>query len=105
MSDAHDMTASRSVRGVAPSFSNPTLRELEVMAAVVNAGSIKGAALAMGLTYDTIKNHLRSLYDRIGAHHRPHAAVILWPVLGEVYCLPDTALRPERRLGHERRAA
>jgi FixJ family two-component response regulator len=80
---------------------NPTLRELEVFLAVVDAGDEHLAGTRLGIGRRTVRNHLQSLYAKVGARSRPHAAWLLWPVLGEAFA-PRRG-RSDRRLGRDRR--
>jgi DNA-binding CsgD family transcriptional regulator len=82
----------------------PTLRELEVFLACVELGHAASVADELGIGKQTVKNHLRSLYAKVGAHSKEHAAILLWPVLGEAYVIPGRPSgAPDRRLGRERR--
>ena len=55
----------------------PSARELEVFLVLVRTASVKGAAAELGISSSTVKKHMTSLYGRIGAHHRAHAAWLL----------------------------
>jgi DNA-binding CsgD family transcriptional regulator len=44
-----------------------TARQLEVLRAVLLVGSIRAAAADLGLSEQTVKNHLRELHTRYGA--------------------------------------
>jgi DNA-binding CsgD family transcriptional regulator len=81
--------------------SEPTARELEVLVAVINEGSIKAGAVAAGISTQTAKNHLGELYHRIGARSREHAIWLLWHRIEAQ--LPTFGRPRERRLGYERR--
>ena len=85
------------VLGPAP----PTLRELEVFLAYVDHSTASAAGPALGITPGTVKETMRVLYAKIGARSKMHAALILWPVLGDQYKVPGPFR--ERRLGMERR--
>lgn len=83
--------------------SNPTLAEVEALMIVVDEG-IGAAAHRLGLSEQTVKNHLANLYRRLGVTNRPAAVVALWPVIGR-HVLPGIARRrADRRSGRERRA-
>ena len=45
---------------------SPTPRQREVLAAYVEAGSIKQAAFALGVSIHTLKNHLGNMRDASG---------------------------------------
>ena len=79
----------------------PTLRELEVFLAYVEHATATAAGPALGITPGTVKETMRGLYAKIGARSKMHAALILWPVLGEHYKVPGPSI--DRRLGMERR--
>jgi DNA-binding NarL/FixJ family response regulator len=56
-------------------MSDPTARELEVLAAFVRHRSRKCAAAELGICDSTAAVHLRRLYARLGVHTRDEAAV------------------------------
>jgi len=64
-------------------------RELEVLAEVCQHGSVQDAASCLDIAYSTAKNHLSSLYQRIGAFSVPHALLLLGWV-----DVPSRARRP-----------
>jgi hypothetical protein len=65
----------------------PTLRELHTLAAVFEAGDIQGAAHQLGLKEQTVKNRLRGLYARLGAHSLLEAGVKLgWVAVPRETC-------------------
>jgi len=53
-----------------------TLRELQILEALAEGQSNKGIAAALGITEDTVKTHLKNLYDKLGATDRAHAVAI-----------------------------
>ena len=55
----------------------PRRRELEVLAEVCQHGGVQQAASCLNIAYSTAKNHLSSLYQRIGAYSVPNALLIL----------------------------
>jgi DNA-binding CsgD family transcriptional regulator len=55
----------------------PRPRELEVLAEVCEHGGVQQAASCLNISYSTAKNHLSSLYQRIGAFSVPHALLLL----------------------------
>ena len=55
----------------------PRPRELEVLAEVCQHGGVQQAASCLQISYSTAKNHLSSLYQRIGAFSVPHALLLL----------------------------
>ena len=56
---------------------SPRPRELEVLAEVCEHGGVQQAASCLDISYSTAKNHLSSLYQRIGAFSVPHALLLL----------------------------
>lgn len=64
---------------------NPTLAQLEILIAVVEHGSNKGVAHALGVSEQTIKNHMNQILWRIQAKSRTHAVIIMWPVLIDAF--------------------
>ena len=71
-SDCHGGFGRRSEFGTPP---RP--RELEVLAEVCEHGGVQQAASCLDISYSTAKNHLSSLYQRIGAFSVPHALLLL----------------------------
>lgn len=59
--------------------------QLETVLAVMTYSTTKAAAYAMGLSVETVHNHLCRLYKRIGVHNFTHAVILLWPILGDEY--------------------
>jgi DNA-binding CsgD family transcriptional regulator len=72
VTDCHGGYASRSEFGTPPHH-----RELEVLAEVCQHGGIQQAASCLKIGYSTAKNHLSSLYQRLGAVSIPHALLLL----------------------------
>lgn len=95
---------------------NPTIREIEVLIAKVDFGTNFEAALELGISEQTVKNHVGSVMLRLGASTVTHVIWMMWPVLKD-YWLGTTyhprpvrtnqRLRrtsdPERRMGVQRR--
>lgn len=82
------------LRATAPT-GPPTPAELAAFLAIVEHSRPTVAGRAMCLSGSTIRNQLTTLYRRIGARSRAHAAWLLSRELGERYVLPcDT---PRRR--------
>lgn len=54
----------------------PTLREVDVLRRVGYGRSNGEIARDLGITIETVKAHLRTLYTRLGARDRTHAAVL-----------------------------
>lgn len=67
---------------------NPTAMQLACLIESVNRTTDRAAAEALGISIQTIKNHMSELYARIGAQSRAHAVALLWPVIGDEL-LPD----------------
>jgi DNA-binding CsgD family transcriptional regulator len=72
VSDCHAGFARRSEFGTPP---RP--RELQVLAEVCQHGGVKEAAACLTISHQTARNHLSSLYQRIGAVSIPHALLLL----------------------------
>lgn len=53
-----------------------TLREVQILEALAEGQSNKGIAATLGITEDTVKTHLKNLYDKLGAADRAHAVAI-----------------------------
>lgn len=53
-----------------------TLRELQVLECLAEGQSNKIIAHTLSITEDTVKAHLKSLYDKLGASDRAHAVAI-----------------------------
>lgn len=53
-----------------------TLREVQILEALAEGQSNKGIAATLGITEDTVKTHLKHLYDKLGAADRAHAVAI-----------------------------
>jgi DNA-binding CsgD family transcriptional regulator len=71
----------------------PTQREVELLAYVL-ANSQKHAAHRTGLAMSTVKNHLTSLYRRLGVTKASQAAI----ALGWLH-IPESPQAPSRALG------
>ncbi len=72
VTDGHGGFGRRSLFGTPP-----RRRELEVLAEVCQHGGVQQAASCLEIAYSTAKNHLSSLYQRIGAVSVPHALLLL----------------------------
>ncbi len=53
---------------MAPRGSKLSVREREVLAAIAFCGDQKRAAIRLGIADQTIKNHLTTVYRRLGVH-------------------------------------
>ncbi len=53
-----------------------TPRQLEVLAAVVLAASEKCAAVQVGISYETVRSHMKRIRDRLGAANTAQAVYI-----------------------------
>lgn len=73
----------------------PTQRELEVFLVVIQLGGQQPAAAALGISVQTVKNHMTSIYARLGVHNQMGA---LWVLYGTL-----AAMARERRSGADRR--
>jgi DNA-binding CsgD family transcriptional regulator len=49
-------------------------RELQILALLADGHSTRQIAARLDITTSTVKTHLTSLYKKIGAHNRVHAA-------------------------------
>ena len=96
-------------------YHNPTLRELEIIITLVEQSSYKRVAHVLGISEQTVKNHVMNLMNRLDAHHRTHLVWLLWPVIKDYWDdatplrMSDSETRvwkpgdPERRTGYQRR--
>ncbi len=55
-----------------------TEREVEVLALVAQGGTNTQTAAALGITEGTVRNHLLSIYDKLGVHTRSEAVAWAW---------------------------
>lgn len=79
---------------------NPTLAQLELLIAVVEYGSNKAVAGALGVSEQTVKNHMSDILWRLQAKSRTHAVLIAWPILVDAFPMfPE----PMKRTGWVRR--
>ena len=53
-----------------------TTREVQILAQLAEGQSNKVIANALSITEDTVKQHLKSLYEKLGASDRAHAVAI-----------------------------
>jgi len=53
-----------------------TAREIQILAQLAEGQSNKLIASALAISEDTVKQHLKSLYDKLGATDRAHAVAI-----------------------------
>ena len=53
-----------------------TSREVQILAQLAEGQSNKLVASALSITEDTVKQHLKSLYEKLGASDRAHAVAI-----------------------------
>ena len=67
-----------------------TDREIEVVAAVVDAGSEKEAALRLNLSHSTVKHHLANARSKLGATTTAQIAWVLSPQLPELAGMAQT---------------
>jgi DNA-binding CsgD family transcriptional regulator len=81
------------VRAHAPA-ERPTVRELDVLGAVLHAGSEKAAAHHLGLSHSTVKHHLASARSKVGA---TTTAQLVWMLAGRIPD-PDETRRPPTTL-------
>jgi DNA-binding CsgD family transcriptional regulator len=72
-----------------------TRRQLQVLHAVLDRPEAEAGVL-LGISVQTIKGHLQTLYARVGAYNRAHA---VWILYDRLKALED----PERRVGDDRR--
>ena len=53
-----------------------TVRELQVLALIARGQANKQIGAGLGLSEDTVKGHMRSIMDKLGANNRTHAVTI-----------------------------
>lgn len=53
-----------------------TLREMQILECLADGESNKTIASRFGITEETVKSHLKNLYDKLGASDRAHAVAI-----------------------------
>jgi DNA-binding NarL/FixJ family response regulator len=53
-----------------------TLRELQILERLAEGRSNKGVARDLDITEETVKSHLKNLYDKLGASDRAHAVAL-----------------------------
>jgi DNA-binding CsgD family transcriptional regulator len=90
----------------------PTEREIEIFLVTIELGD-KGAAERFGISFQTVKNHMANLREKLQANNRSHVAWLLWPKYGEVLSKLDFAYDKNkwgrlygpnnRRMGRDRR--
>lgn len=80
----------------------PTPRELEVFRTIVEFGGEKQAAYHLGLSQQTVKNHMTTLYARLRVHNQLAALWVLYPILHDAV-EHGPPMREERRSGYDRR--
>ena len=51
-------------------------REMEVLAYIVQGASAKVGAVALGISQQTVKNHLTSIFRKLGVNDRTEAAIV-----------------------------
>lgn len=74
-----------------------TFRELETLITVVSLGNGARAAAKLGMSYQTLKNHMVDIMTKTETQSRAHAAVRLYPALNRFYeVTPDPAGRLRR---------
>lgn len=82
----------------------PTQRQLDVFLAIIERGGEAQAADALGISIQTIKNHMTDLYARLRVHNQLAALWVLYPTLrGMDYDGIDRRSGYDRRQGLERR--
>ena len=71
-----------------------TPREWDILTALAYFGTVKAARAHLGMARNTIHNHLRSIYGKLGANHATHAVWLTWRKgLAERYDALDRSLR------------
>lgn len=93
------MTRTRHLR-LLPKGRQPTEREVEVLLALIRYATWAKTSKALGVTVGALRAVEASLFAKIGARNRPHAAALLYPVLHDRYVLPG-----DERRHHARRAS
>jgi DNA-binding NarL/FixJ family response regulator len=62
-----------------------TVREEEVLVAIVNAGSATAAAGALGVSLRTVRNTVSNMFRKTGAQSFTHLAALMFPMLSDRY--------------------
>jgi DNA-binding NarL/FixJ family response regulator len=65
----------RNVKNSAPELENLSKREQEVLELLAKGYRYKEIAEALALGFDTVRSHLRSIYDKLHVHSRTEAVV------------------------------
>jgi DNA-binding CsgD family transcriptional regulator len=84
-------------RGAAQRGQPLTARQMEVLMAVVTEHGNQQAADVLGISLQTVKNHMAQVLARGPYVNVTHAVWVLWPVLRA------RVKQAERRSGHDRR--
>lgn len=66
---AHDARSADTRRGL-------TLREMQILECLAEGQGNKTIATRLAITEETVKSHLKNLYDKLGASDRAHAVAI-----------------------------
>ena len=73
---------SQPIRPTSPSAETLSEREREVLDALRRGLSYKEAARELGIALDTVRNHIRKIYDKLGVHSARAAVASLPPRAG-----------------------
>lgn len=83
-------------RGGSPQLGmSPTPRQIEVFLAVVRLATAEAAATELGISYQTVKNHMTGLMARMGAQNRADLARIMWETFPDMRPLMGAQPEPE----------
>jgi DNA-binding NarL/FixJ family response regulator len=68
-----------------------TSREMEVLSATSQGARNKDLANTLGVSPETIRNHLRHIYNKLQVTSRTEAAAMYWSEYGTLHALPSAA--------------
>jgi DNA-binding NarL/FixJ family response regulator len=68
-----------------------TSREMEVLSATSQGARNKDLANTFGVSPETIRNHLRHIYNKLQVTSRTEAAALYWSEYGTLHALPSAA--------------
>ena len=60
----------------AMSFDRPTVRERQILVALSRGATYEKVALELGVTINTVRTHVRSLYAKLGVQTKTRAVMV-----------------------------